>query len=654
MRQRMAAERRTAPSGSGWTVWFSRLTHGLLWLTIALGAVCFLVLCAAAYGLRGKWVQAWIDARVPAEVGRLAFERLSYLPGRGVTVEGVTWHDEAGKLLAGFSRAQVGVRIFSWGAWHERLTRVAVWDLYVAQLEYDPDRLPERTPLPSESRRPLPDFAALPIPDLTPLPIHLIRPNVLEIRLDDVTGTLAMDAATHRVHFRDLHGRIDQDGQWAEAEVLLDFLDASAKASIRGFIYQQRLNGIYRALDFPIIQAYSDLFTLRQPAWGDCSFIVGFDKYRNLFNLRVDIAARAGDYCGVAFDEAEATIRCRGIWNAVTTIEPIVARRAGKVVAQGSLRFDCPADTFTFCAYGTGLQPRECFDLVHEPFTELIPEIVGTQPPEVEITGSIPLLSKQTPGKIRLDGHFRFEHGGEAFGVSFNRLESEVAMGDGRLSFNNLRMALGEAGAVSGRATLAIPESADYADLDLSLLLEKLPLSELLSAAGHPPEAPAPSQVDGALSLACRLDETLRESLSARYNLAISGGLITRLPLFAGLTNLLAEYIPGISSLTDTSHVKLIGSADRGIFTVPDFALTGDLLSIEGAVLYNLPQDQLFAEVMAGNFKRGSVMGTLTRWVTLPINRFLWKIRVTGSISDPQWRIVTFVGNLWEKATGEE
>lgn len=654
MRQRSAAERRQTPAGGGWTAWFARLIHGLLWVVIGLVAVLFLGLCAAAYGLRGSWVQGWLDERVPAEVGHLTFERLSYLPGRGLTVEALALRDRAGKVLVSCSRAEVGLRIFCWGPWTERLKEVTVWDLFVAQLEHDPNRQPERTPQSPELRRPLPDFAALPIPDLPELPLHLIRPDVLEIRLDDMTGALVMDAATHRITFRNLHGRIDQDGQWAEAEVLLDFLDASAKATIRGFIYQQRLNGIYRALDFPIIQAYSDLFTLRQPAWGDCSFTVGFDKYRNLFNLRVDIAARAGDYCGVPFDEAETTIRCRGIWDAVTTIEPIIARRAGKIVAQGSLRFDCPADTFTFTAHGTGLQPRECFDLVHEPFTELIPEVTGIQPPEVVVTGSLPLLTEQTPGKIRLDGRFRFDHGGEAFGLAFKRLESEVTMANGRLTFQNLSAEVGEAGNVTGRAALDIPESAEYADLDLALLLGKVPLNEILVAAGRAPEKPVYSQVDGALTLGCRLDETLRESLSARFNLALEGGLVTRLPLFAGLTNLLAEYIPGISSLTDTSHVKLSGTADAGIFTIPDFSLTGDLLAIEGDVLYNLPQDQLFAEVMAGNFKRGSVMGTLTRWVTLPINRFLWKIRVTGSLSDPQWRIVTFVGNLWEKATGEE
>ncbi|MGN0885615.1 MAG: hypothetical protein ACI4RT_01330 [Candidatus Spyradenecus sp.] len=654
MRQRSAAEAQKISVAGGWTAWITRLVHGGLWIVISLAALLFLGLCAAAYGLRGSWVQGWLDDCVPAEVGRLSFGRLSYLPSRGVTIEALALHDKAGKLLVGCSRAEVGLRIFCWGGWNKRLKRVTVWDLFVAQLEHDPNRQPERTPLSPELRRPLPDFAAFPIPDLPELPLRLIRPDVLEIRLDEVAGALVMDSATHRVTFRNLHGRIDQDGQWAEAEVLLDFLDASAKATIRGFIYQQRLNGIYRALNFPIIQAYSDLFTLRQPAWGDCSFTVGFDKYRNLFNLRVDIAARAGDYCGVPFDEAETTIRCRGIWDAVTTIEPIIARRDGKIVAQGSLRFDCPADTFTFSAHGTGLQPRECFDLVHEPFTELIPEVIGTQPPEVVITGSLPLLSKQTPGKIRLDGRFRFDQGCEAFGVPFKRLSSEVRMDKGRLSFQNLCAELGEVGKVTGHTSLIIPESAEYADLDLALLLEKVPLNDLLMAAGRVSEKPVYSQVDGALTLGCRLDETLRKSLSARFNLSIDGGLITRLPLFSGLTNLLADYIPGVSSLTDTSHVKLAGTADAGLFTIPDFSLTGDLLAIEGDIFYNLPQDQLFAEVMAGNFKRGSVMGTLTRWVTLPVNRFLWKIRVTGPISAPQWHIVTFVGNLWEKVKGED
>ena len=39
-------------------------------------------------------------------------------------------------------------------------------------------------------------------------------------------------------------------------------------------------------------------------------------------------------------------------------------------------------------------------------------------------------------------------------------------------------------------------------------------------------------------------------------------------------------------------------------------------------------------------------MGTLTRWATVPVNRFLWRVHVSGPIAGPKWTIVTFLGRL--------
>lgn len=628
-----------------------RLTHALVWGVLAVAGLGFLALCAAAYGVRGSWVQGWLDRQVAPEMGRVSFKRCAYLPGRGVTLEGLALHDGEGKLLAGFARARVQVRLWGKGAWYERLSGVEIEELYVAQLEHDPEAPVERVPLPPELRRKLPDFAAWPIPDLPPVALHLVRPRIFDIRLDEVRGELSTQAAGHLIQLRALRGHAAAGREWAEGEVTLDFLAAEAKASVRGFIFQQRLNGLWAALDFPIIRAYADLFTLEEPAWGDCAFTVGFDKYRNNFDLQVAIAAKAGAYCGVRFDEAEGTIRCRGIWDAVTVIEPLVARRAGKVVASGSLRFDCPADRFVFRANGDGLQPDECFAIVHEPFTELIPEIVGAVPPEVEVEGSIPLLSEQLPSRVKLQGRFRFPQGARAMGLTLAELESQVTMADGCLSFPGLRAQSAGGGQAAGHFSLQIPEQADYAALSLSLSLAAVPLQDVAPLFGHPGKPG--STLDGALTLGCRLDESLRESVDATFDLTLSGGLLTRLPLFAGLTDLLADHVPGISALTDSSTTHLKGSARKGRFEVPEFSLTGDLLSIEGPVKYDLPKDVLSAEVVAGNFKRASVMGVLTRWVTLPVNRFLWKIRVEGPLRDPKWRVVTFVGDLWERAAGK-
>ena len=141
----------------------------------------------------------------------------------------------------------------------------------------------------------------------------------------------------------------------------------------------------------------------------------------------------------------------------------------------------------------------------------------------------------------------------------------------------------------------------------------------------------------------------IEHALHGTYDLTIEGGLIQRLPLFAGLTDLLADHVPGIASFTDTSSARIAGTIRNSIFHIPDFKLDGNLLSIEGPAVYDLPNDSLHAEVTAGNFKEDTFLGTITRWATVPVNSFLWRVRVDGPLSAPKWVIVTFLDRLFSK-----
>lgn len=621
--------------------------HALLWLLAATALAVAVALCALAYGVPGAWLQPRLDALVPAKVGRLTLRHAAFRPGAGLVLEGVALRDaEKGRVLASLGRGAFAFRLWGGGGMAERLRAVTLERLFVAQI----DRSPAPPTGEEEPRHPFPDLSDVPLPRLRDVRLRLTEPDVLEVRVREATATLETTPDGGGLRFRDIRGTIAGEDEHAEADVTLDVHGGTVTAAIRGFIIQTRLNGIYRALDFPIIERYSDKFTLRAPAWADCAFTVGLDKYRNIFDLRVDIVSRdGGAYCGVPFDEAQGTIRCRGVWDAVTEIGPIVVRRGGKVAATGSLRFDCPNDRFAFAAEGNGLQPAEALRLIDMPFTEAIPPMRCVAPPFLSIRGDIPLMSEQTPASVVLQGRFSAPEGGRFERVPLASAEANFAMTNGVFALRGLRLGLPHGGTLKGTADIAVPPSAEYTDVTTEFRADDASLADLLTPFGL--NTLTNCVANGSVSLRCRTDATFATSLQSTFDLTVNGGLIGRLPLFAGLTDLVADAVPGVSSVTDASTVRLKGIAQDGVFSVPDLSLTGDLFSVEGPVSYDLPKDKVEALVIAGVFKRDSLMGTLTRWAAVPFTRLVWQIHVSGPLAEPKWHVLTFVEKLWDKVT---
>lgn len=625
------------------------LTHGLLWLAAVAALLAGLALCVAAYGLPGAWFQGAFDAAIPADWGRLTVGRVAFRPGAGLILERVAFHAPEGRLLGGFVRGAFAFRLRGGGAWVERLAGAEVDGLHVAQIVYGPE--PDGGGEGGEEE-PFPDLSGVHVPTLKGVRLALTNPDIVEIRAKSLTGTL--DAGEGKLRFRDLRADVDGSGdQRVEADVTIDIHDAKAVASIRGFLIQTRLDGLWRAINCPVIGEYCDHFALAGPAWGDCAFTVGFDLARDLLDLRLDLlSTEGGTYRGIPFDEAQATIRCRSIWDTVAEIGPVVIRRDGQVAAAAHLRLDYPADRLSFRAEADGLTPAECFGLVSDTLADDLPTIVCDEHPFVSVEGHIPLSGDETlPSQVVLRGLARASGGAVIEGLPTASAEARFAMTNGVFSVSDLALTLPHGGALSGALAFDIPDHAPHADLSAAIHLRDASLADLLAPVGR--ETLTNCFATGFADLRGRLGPDFAKTLQAEYDLTVDGGLISRLPLFAGLTDLLAEHIPGVASVTDSSSARLVGTADHGRFDIPDFTLDGDLLAIEGPAVYDLPADALSAEVTAGNFKRGSVMGTLTRWATVPVNRFLWRVKVSGPIAKPAWRLTTFVGRLWDSALGD-
>ncbi len=616
-----------------------RVFHGLAWVFISVVALFFILLAIAAYGIPGTWLQSLFDNAISPEVGKLTVERVSYLPLRGAKVEGLTLRSPEGEVMASFSLAQIGLPLFSLRSIPERITSITVEDLYVAQPEFEDDGEPP------------PDFSKIELPNLRTIQVKLLRSDVIDIKVDSANAQLSTEGQTLR--FANIASDVSDAGEHVEGFVEIDFAKQVVNLSLRGHIFQTRINGIWTLFELDVVRHYSDNFHLKAPAWGDFSICVGLNKYHDIFRLNGQIVALGGgDYCGVPFDEASTTVTSESVWETRTTFNNIKAYRNGKLAAEGSLFFDVGNDKFEFSAINHTLSPKECLQIVDEPFTEVIPEITAETPPQLNLVGRLPLMTPQTPSKVFLDGTIALPNGGSIYGLKVDAAETALKMANGTVALHHAKATLPtDKGEVSGTVSFEIPEAADYADISAAVHFANASLKDIaqpFSRSKNIPEATATGFAD----LHCRTGDNILSTINGDFSCVVEGGLITRARIFSGLTNVMADYIPGISSITDVSKATVNGSVTNGVVLVPDFELTGDLLSVEGTIAFDLPQDTINAELSAGNFKRGSVMGYLTRWATRPLNTLVWHIRVSGPRKDLDWKVHTFVNTLWDSTLG--
>ena len=629
-----------------WVLWCG--LGGLMLPGVLLGTA----LAMLAYGLPGRWINPLIAEALPSDTVRLTVGRVALRPFAGWVVVNLSLNDvESGKCYLSLKRGSFGFRLFSLEPIADRLTSATFDTLFVEQIDYT-GMVPETEPLPLDQRTPFPDFSDIELPKFKNVALRFRNPDIVEVRMVEVTGTLNT-IGKNTLRFSNLEGEaVAKGGQHVEADIDVDLTKAEVRAVIRGTIDHDRLHGIYRAVDFPIIEQYSSNFKTRGPTWADSRFTVGFDKYNNNFSLTVDILNRTGGtYCGVPFDEASATIRCRGIWDARTEIGPIRITRNDRQAALGYLEFDCPDNRFRFRAEGDGVSVADCLKIIDCPFTESIPPILTDRPPTVRLSGSIPLLTEQAPEHVLLEGFVGTDGPGSFERVPFASLHTQMSMKDGVFSLRGTEATLPHGGKLFANVDIRVPHSAEYTDINTLVIARSADIGDLLKPFGV--HALPNSEVNGSLILGCRTDATFKTSLNADLDLKIGGGLVERLPIFAGFTDMIADHVPGVSVLTDTSDISLKGTVRNGLLTLPNFSLAGSLFSIEGPVTYSIPDDRLDAMVIVAVFRRESVLGTLTRWATDTVSKALWRVHIFGPAGNPEWKSIPITRAIYNTFTGQ-
>ncbi len=605
-----------------------------------LAIILIVILSIAAYGIPGEWVLRHVKTIEGLSCERVAFSCLDGLVLKKVSLKDT--HQQT--VLVHASRVAVNFKLRpSLSEMFEHITSLRIDGLYIRQLEYD-DSAQEAT---LDNPEPFPDLSTIQLPVLKDVALELRHANVLDIRLHHTIATL--NTTTNRALFRRIRAQCsEKNDEVVEGEVCVDLLAGNVDVQLHGTLFPDRIHGVYRALDFPTLEHFSSNFTLREPVWANCTISVGLNKYKDHFVFDIDLLSRkGGTYCGVPFDEMEGHIACRGVFTAVTTISPIKIKRKGQKDVIGMMAFDSVKDIFSFEVQSEALTPEECFKIIDMPFTAVIPKITPTRPPKLQLTGSLPFLREQFPEDIFLKGTIQSNAPLSIDTVQIKTLDTEMLMRDGELTFKNADVTFAQGGSLSGSVSLDIPHEAAYVNIHTLATLKSINLSDILPSTDVD-DTIHHTVISGLVDLTCRTDDTIKASFAGEYDLDITGDLFFRLPVFAGLTSLVANNVPGISAFTDMTHITLDGNVQDGIFALPHFELASPLVIIEGPVTYNLPKDDVQAKVIAGFIKRDSLVGDLTRWLTVPMARLLLEIEVSGPIAKPQWAKASTLEKLWD------
>lgn len=629
-----------------------RTFHVLCWTLLVLFIGCVILIGWAAYGVPGHWVEDYINDQLPEDFGYATIDWIAYRPGRGFVVEKFTLHEkETERILVRFSKAKIDFALFNFKPISKRIEAVDIEDFYAAQLEYK-DKFDD----PRERYQPrfeFFDFKSLNF-YCDPFPVTLKRVHILDMSAEEIRATV--HANGQKLFIKQLETRVDSSSQ-LKGDVVFDFKQQWMDVSLSGELHHTNVLGIYRAIDFPLLEEYSNKFRINRNLLAHLEMRVGLDKYDNLFSMKLKLdVPTAGAYCGVPFDEASCVITSDGVWDTITEISDLTIMRNGRQVASGQLCFSCPANAFSFEVETTGIQLNESLQLLEMEFTKSIPPMECERPPEFRLSGRLPLLTTPSVNDVVIENG-TFKSNGK-FSIyndyHVNSIVTDFSMVNGTFKLSNLYAEVGETQKemLLGGAKIIIPENGEYVDIWVDFATSGLALKDISEKWSTLFGEDA--MCEGVGEVYCRTDEKLLETLWANFDLKVTGKKLARLPYFSILTDWLANNIITVSNITDVNEIHAKGHIRNGIINIERARVEGSLLSIEGPVQYNLLNEETKASLIVGFINEDSYLGKFTHHTFLPIARTMWQVHVSGKGNDFEFDHQTILGAVTNFVTGNQ
>lgn len=135
-------------------------------------------------------------------------------------------------------------------------------------------------------------------------------------------------------------------------------------------------------------------------------------------------------------------------------------------------------------------------------------------------------------------------------------------------------------------------------------------------------------------------------SLNGNAKIDVTNGHLARMKLFSGLTELLAERVPGVSFLVDQTQASADVVVKNGVLTTENLFIDGGIISIKGWGSYDISQDDLDFVIRVQFTREESIAGKIVHYLTLPFTKLLLEFKVSGPIDNPKWENIQIVDRI--------
>jgi hypothetical protein len=472
-----------------------------------------------------------------------------------------------------------------------------------------------------------------------------------------------VDASFLGMRFSRLQGRMRQDGgemaienvhvvwpsdRWqeeADGRVRFHPLTGRVEGEIAGRTVPERIYPLFRLLRARDLEELCRRFEFPSgPVDVKTTFL--YEPATPRCEVRVTLAGRDLRYNGVPVTRAAAVIEAEGS-NGLdrVAVRDLVCERPDGTLA-GALLYDVNR---------TNLDVQAKSDLPLAPLGRLIglftngpgPDVLFPAPPRLTVHGRVAL--EGSADHTLVSGTFA------AATATLRRLPVQALQGafayrTNTLAFRNVSATV-DGGQVTADFEAELLAGATATPFRTSVRLRDVDMAVLGAALGY--TNPPPGKASGEANLSGTLGAAFGPSLSGHGRVDLQGGVVSRVPLFAGFTDYLARNVPGVEKIVDQSEVRLPFAITNGLLRSDRALVEGTVFSLAGRGTYDIPQDRLRFDVQASIFKRRTFLGKLTQLVSLPFARLLLEFRVSGTATQPDWeyrgileRIVDTVGGV--------
>jgi len=601
--------------------------------------IVLLIFVASLFFRDQRIPKSWVDKacdRISCDGLLVRCERAAFGFRGGLDISGVRVYD------CGESNAVSTIASAGWVRVNPFTRRITVFGAKYL-------RLPDSYYAPEFSERNL--DCDIELRDVPEFDLVLERPQILGIEPESASGRVKI--SRRAVTMDNIHV------VWPERKprmsvtggLRVDFISQRFAARLRGTALQHHIRPHLVALDIPCALPYFDAFTqVVKPIPVQAEFDVNL---RNLdFDMKLWLRPELGRYNGVRMSRANGEIdvssRIRGTnCNAFVKIDlPVAVDPNGRKLA-GALDItstnDLPRvnlDVRSDLALSDILAISDFLDpsLLDFIVCETAPTVIarghfGTDLRDIEwndIEGSVHIPRATLQGLKLHNCEFDYDFKRDI--LDFKRVRAVGKKGGsftctGRLDFNDFK----------DETNVAFSVTTDYKHGELD------ELSDLMDMA----LAGRSGKVNAHIEMSGIVGTNTASRLNGAGSVTVAEGHLLQMNLFAGLTSLLAEKVPGVSYIVNQTDASADFTVSNGVMRTENLYLEGGLLSLKGYGSYDIGADDLDLVVRVQFMKKESLMGKLIHPITFPFTKLLLEFKASGSAGDPKWDYVSILDRVF-------